>query len=111
MKTVETTTAPEPTYNDLSAAVTRLATQVADLTSQVAHERTRAATNAALADRLYVRLDEMHTELRRVNEDRWRLARRAEAFGQQIDRMQAPRDPRPDDHTRRWPFRRIGNAL
>lgn len=89
--------AAEPTYDDLSAAVDRLATQVADLTAQLSEAQEN--------------LDDTRTELRRTRDICRELAVVKGALEQQIDRMQNQPEPRPNDHTRRWPFRRAGNQL
>jgi chromosome segregation ATPase len=125
MTTTQTTTAPVPTYDDLSAAVARLATQVADLTGQLREAQEtacelqrerdqvqiRADTNARLAGAFRNDLDEVRLDLRRALSACRELTVVKGALEQQIDRMQNEPEQRPDDHTRRWPFKRVGNAL
>lgn len=120
-----TTTAPVPTYDDLSAAVARLATQVADLTGQLREaretscrmqqERNREKGRANLADNraegLYRDLHDVRIELRRALSACRELTVVKGALEQQIDRMQNEPEQRRDDHTKRWPFKRVGNQL
>ena len=72
----------------------------------------QALTQATLAARFRNRLEEVHTELRQTRNVCRNLAVVAnDALEEQIDHMQNQPEPRPDDHTRRWPFKRAGNSL
>lgn len=114
--------AVEPTLLEqvraLEETAHRLATE-RDVARQMASEATkdlvRARHQIHIADvvntALRADLNEARIELRRTREICRGLAAAKGALELQIDRMQNPPEPRPDDHTRRWPFKRVGNAL
>lgn len=79
--------------------------------ARAAEQAAQALTQATLATRFRNRLEEVHTELRQTRETCRNLAVANGALEMQIDHMQNQPEPRPDDHTRRWPFKRGGNSL
>lgn len=78
-------------------------------------ELNRARNNALLQERLAnslrAELDEAATDNRRLSQRCHDLAITVGALEQQIDRAQKQPAPRPDDHTKRWPWTRIGRSL
>lgn len=97
MTTAQTATA-EPTYDDLSAAVDRLAKQVADLTAQLSETQEH--------------LDDARTELRRTRDICRDLAVEKWARELQIDRDQHSPAPQPEPPRKKhWcrPKRKRGN--
>ena len=92
-----------------------IAANALEAACQLQQERDRAQRKALLQERL---ANSLRAELDACAEDKRLLAIRCEksaatiqALEQQIDRMQNPPEPQRDDHTRRWPFKRIGNRL
>ena len=82
---------------------------------QLQQERDAAQRNALLQEQLVnslrAELDEAAIDNRRLSQRCHDLAVAKEALEQQIDHMQNPPEPRRDDHTQWWPFKRAGNAL
>jgi uncharacterized coiled-coil DUF342 family protein len=111
----------EEIHSGFDALIARVAELVAErdearaAAAEARQERdqalSRADANARVAGTFRNDLDDTRTELRRTRDICRKLAVAKGALEQQIDHMQTQPEPRPDDHTLRWPFRRLGNQL
>lgn len=74
-------------------------------------EKARADEQAAMALEQATLAAQHRDRLVEVDAELQQTRVTVRALEQQIDHMQNPPETRRDDHTRKWPFKRAGNAL
>ena len=103
----------EPTQAEQIAALKAGLVRALDERDAAVEARDRANARAdiheAIANTTLARLEQACTDLRRAHQQCRDLAAANEALTKQNERLRG--EPRHDDPTRRWPFKRVGNQL